>query len=115
MNEKRESKVWSPQHRSLTVVALSMLSLSNALLLTGFIVTRGISQSDVLQEVRLGRSEQKIAADATNAAVALNRAELNRLREQMRIRTEQLRRANDAILKLDPSFKIEIPDPYISE
>ena len=107
--------MWSQQHRSLTVVAISALALSNALLLSGFIVTLRVTPQQVLREVQEVKTELKITTETTRAAIGANAKRIAELQAQMKTRTEQLRRANEALLKLDPNFKVEMPDPYAVE
>lgn len=104
--------MWSQQHRSLTVVAISSLALSNALLLVGIIVTLRVTPQQVLREVQEVKTELKVTTDATRSAIAINVRQIERLQAQMKIRTQQLQRANEALLKLDPNFRVETPDPY---
>lgn len=98
---------WSKQNRNFTIVTIACLSLSNAILTFVFVTNYQSMPSDVYREVRLLRSDFKIANETTRTAIALNQDEIDRLRKQMQERTAQLKHAQETLAKLDPNYRPE--------
>lgn len=91
-------------------MTIASLAVSNTVFLFGFVAIFQVTPADVLRRTEMLGSEVRMMNETNREAISMNREEIIKLREMMRIRTEQLRRANEALLKLDPTFDVEEPE-----
>ena len=84
-----------------------MLAFANIILITSFIVTFRVTPDDVLGEVRGLRSDIKMTSNTLKTAITINKKDIDKIKDEMELRTEQLRRANEKLQEIDATF---VPD-----
>lgn len=85
-------------------ITLSLSALANVLLVGILAVVMKTSPNEVLQAVNRTTSEIKITNETFRTAITANHEELKDLREKMQRRDDQLKKANERLIKIDPSY-----------
>lgn len=63
-----------------------------------------ISPEQIVNEVRKLETAINVSNETFRQQINVNQEEINRLKSEMKHRTEQLRKANETLQKLDPKF-----------
>lgn len=101
--------MWSKGNRNWTLIIVAGQTLVIVALTAIIVGSFDVTPADVLRAQQEMKTEIQVQTDVMRSQITANMADIARLRKQMAERTEMLKRANEALLKLDPSYKVEFP------
>jgi Cu/Ag efflux protein CusF len=98
----------TPQMMRLLHVTVSLQALALVILIGMLTIVFQVTPYAVLEEVKNVRTEVNISTETVRKAISVNQEQIEKLKSQMKIRTEMLMKANERLKKLDPTF---VPEP----